>query len=165
MTSRVQQGRRTTGTDGGVTVFLIGMRINRFRALRRWLPVLTVMPRMLRELRADPAAGLLASRIVTSGPREYAVIQYWESTEKLLAYAADTGRTHRPAWAAFNRRARDGRGAVGIWHETYAVPAGAHESVYVDMPPYGLAAAHGSAPVGRQRDRAAQRLSAASSGA
>ncbi|WP_019355789.1 DUF4188 domain-containing protein [Streptomyces sp. AA1529] len=162
MTNRVQHGRRTSGTEGGVTVFLIGMRINRFRALRHWLPVFTAMPRMLRELRADAAAGLLASRVVTSGPREFAVIQYWESTDKLLAYAADSTRAHRPAWAAFNRRAREGRGAVGSWHETYAVPAGAHESIYFDMPLYGLAAAHGSAPVTPQRDRAAQRLSSAS---
>ncbi len=56
MTNRVQHGRRTSGTEGGVTVFLIGMRINRFRALRHWLPVFTAMPRMLRELRADAAA-------------------------------------------------------------------------------------------------------------
>ncbi len=93
------------------------------------------------------------------------MIQYWESTDKLLAYAADSTRAHRPAClAAFNRRAREGRGAVGSWHETYAVPAGAHESIYFDMPLYGLAAAHGSAPVTPQRDRAAQRLSSSASG-
>ncbi|MFI8854226.1 DUF4188 domain-containing protein [Streptomyces sp. 891-h] len=162
MTSRILNGRRTADTAGEVTVFLIGMRVNRFRAVRRWLPVFAAMPRMLRELRADPEAGLLDSRLVTSGPREFGVIQHWESTEKLLAYAAATDREHRPAWAAFNRRARDAKGAVGIWHETYVVPAGSHESIYVDMPPYGLAAAHGSAPVGRRNDRAGQRLTAAS---
>lgn len=34
-------------------------------------------------------------------------------------------------------------GAVGIWHETYAVQAGAHESLYVGMPPTGLGKAFG----------------------
>ncbi|CAM5694173.1 hypothetical protein SANTM175S_00904 [Streptomyces antimycoticus] len=33
---------------------------------------------------------------------------------------------------------REGRGKVGFWHETYAVPAGAHEAVYVNMPAFGL---------------------------
>jgi hypothetical protein len=32
---------------------------------------------------------------------------------------------------------------VGIWHEAYVVPEGSHESVYADMPPFGLAAAYG----------------------
>ncbi len=51
----------------------------------------------------------------------------------LRELAAD--RAHRPAWAAFNRRLRAGRGGVGFWHETYVIP------------------------VGRRGDRAEQRLS------
>lgn len=37
----------------------------------------------------------------------------------------------------FNRSTA-GSGDVGVWHETYRVAAGAHESIYVDMPPFGL---------------------------
>lgn len=41
---------------------------------------------------------------------------------------------------------RDGTGAVGIYHETYVVPASAREAVYGHMPPHGLAKAVGIAP-------------------
>ncbi|WP_422125626.1 monooxygenase family protein [Streptomyces caatingaensis] len=60
---------------------------------------------------------------------------------------------------------RSSGGAVGIWHETYVVPAGAYESVYVDMPPAGLAEVRGVEPVGRRGERAAQRLAGGAGGA
>ena len=44
---------------------------------------------------------------------------------------------HWPAWVRFNKRVGSS-GDVGIWHETYLVPAGANESVYNNMPPTGL---------------------------
>ena len=63
---------------------------------------------------------------------------------------------HRPAWTAFNRRARRVPGAVGVWHETYQVARA--ESVYVDLPVQGLAAATGARQVTSRLDRAAARL-------
>ncbi|MFD7610508.1 DUF4188 domain-containing protein [Streptomyces sp. NPDC059828] len=155
------QGRMTAQSQDGVTVFLIGMRINNFRALRSWLPVAAAMPRMVAELSEEKERGLLGFQYLLGGPRLLYLVQYWESKEKLLAYASDRGGVHRPAWAAFNRRMRDGRGKVGFWHETYVVPAGAYESVYVNMPEFGLGAATGIVPVGRRGDRAADRLKAA----
>ncbi|MFE4698214.1 DUF4188 domain-containing protein [Streptomyces sp. NPDC001935] len=152
-------GRRVTAAaEGDVVVFLIGMRINRWLAVRHWLPTLTAMPRMLKELSRDSESGLLGHRLLSGGPRVFTVAQYWESREKLLAYASDQTREHRPAWAAFNRGLRNSNGAVGIWHETYIVPAGSYESIYVDMPPSGLGAAWGVEPVERRGERAAQRL-------
>ncbi|MFJ7625695.1 monooxygenase family protein [Streptomyces sp. NPDC097595] len=47
---------------------------------------------------------------------------------------------------------------VGLWHETYIVPEGGYESIYADMPAYGLAAATGSLPIGGRGRRAADRL-------
>ncbi len=88
------------------------------------------------------------------------VTTYWRSLPELLAYAHDDGGEHRPAWRAFNAAARRSPGAVGIWHETYVVPAGAHESIYSDMPLTGLAAATSAVPVTRRTERADQRLSA-----
>ncbi|MFG2192667.1 DUF4188 domain-containing protein [Streptomyces sp. NPDC048639] len=158
MGSAVIPGRQTAAADGEVTVFLIGMRINRLRAVRSWWPVFTAMPRMLKELARDGSIGMLGFRFLLGGPRVLYVVQYWESHEKLFAYAADAGKEHRPAWAAFNRRMREGKGHVGFWHETYVVPAGGHESVYVNMPAFGLGAATGVEPVGRRGDSAAQRL-------
>jgi fumigallin biosynthesis monooxygenase-like protein len=156
--SKIIEGRMTAAAEGDVTVFLIGMRINAFWRLRSWWPVFRVMPGMLRELSKDKGGGMLGYRLLFGGPRVIYVVQYWSSHEKLLAYASARDKRHRPAWAAFNRRLREGRGHVGFWHETYVVPAGAHEAVYMNMPPFGLGQATGVIPVGRRGERAADRL-------
>src|SRR5271163_2213504 len=44
------------------------------------------------------------------------------------------------AGGAFNRPVGTG-GSIGIWHETYLVEPGKAESIYVNMPVFGLAAA------------------------
>ena len=123
--------------DEGVVVFLIGARVNRLRDVRGWWPVMSAMPRMLAELQRDPDLGLLGVTSCVQG-RGALAVQYWRDLESLLAYAHDADHAHRPAWREFNRRVRDSRGAVGVWHETLVVPAGAHESMYVDMPAQGL---------------------------
>lgn len=157
MSAKPLQGRVTAGTSGkGVVVFLIGMRVNHLWAVRHWLPVFAAMPRMLKELSRDPEAGLLGYELLLGSPRAPYVVQYWESREKLLAYAAAPDKAHRPEWAKFNRRLRDGAPHVGLWHETFDVPAGHHESVYADMPPQGLGRAFGAVPLGggvRAKDR------------
>lgn len=127
------------GTDE-LTVFLIGMRINRWWRPDVWAPVAAAMPRMLAELSRDPGSGLLGYRMWV-GLGEVMVVQYWRSPEQLYRYASDAAALHRPAWAAYNRRIRRVPGAVGIWHETF--PVSAAESIYGDMPPSGLGAALG----------------------
>jgi hypothetical protein len=148
-------GRMTHEHDGELVVFLIGMRINRPWRPDLWLPVFGAMPRMLAELSQDPRSGLLGYRILlgAGGPT---VVQYWSSAEKLQAYASAPEQQHRPAWTAFNRRARTAPGAVGIWHETYVVERA--EAIYVAVPSMGLGAATSTVPVGRRTERAAQRL-------
>ncbi|RKN38837.1 DUF4188 domain-containing protein [Streptomyces hoynatensis] len=148
----------TADAPEGVTVFLIGMRIHSFWRLRGWWPVFRAMPRMLRELSGDEGSGLLGYRLLFGSPRLIYVVQYWSSPGRLFAYASAQDKEHRPAWAAFNRRMRAGSRAVGFWHETYVVPAGAHEQVYVNMPAFGLGAATGVIPVARRGERAADRL-------
>ena len=64
-------------------------------------------------------------------------MQYWRSLDQLMAYASAREAEHLPAWQAFNR-AVGTDGTVGIWHETYLSKAGAFESVYANMPPFGL---------------------------
>ncbi|MEO7447904.1 MAG: DUF4188 domain-containing protein [Humibacillus sp.] len=64
------------------------------------------------------------------------------------------GHEHRPATKEFYARTRRASGAVGIWHETFAVPAGGHESLYLAMPPTGLGQAFGV--TGDQRRRHAR---------
>ena len=155
---KVIEGRMTADGREEITVFLVGMRINSFWRLTSWWPVFRAMPRMLRELSRQPELGMLDYQLLFGGRLSY-VVQYWSSHDALLAYASDTGSEHRPAWAAFNRRLRSGRGRVGFWHETYVVPAGHHEQVYVNMPAFGLAKATEAIPVGRRGERAAERLS------
>jgi hypothetical protein len=152
---RIVADRMTHDHDGELVVFLIGMRVNQPWRPDRWLPVFQAMPRMLAELSRDPESGLRGYRVLlgAGGPT---VVQYWSSADKLYAYASAPEQEHRPAWTADNRRARKAPGAVGIWHETYTVDRA--ESIYVAVPPMGLAAATGSAPVGRRGERAAERL-------
>lgn len=157
--SGVVKERRTSDLEDreGVVVFLIGMRINRLWEFWRWAPVFAAMPRMIVELVKDPSRGLLGRpRTFVSG-RVVMLVQYWRSFEDLERYARDPRAEHLPAWRAFNRRFRD-NGSVGIFHETYRVAAGDAETVYVNMPTFGLAAATAAVPVGRGRHTAAARL-------
>ncbi|MFC7258083.1 DUF4188 domain-containing protein [Streptomyces lutosisoli] len=160
MFAKPVRGRTTAAVEGDAVVLLIGMRINHFWAVHHWLPVFVAMPRMLRELQKDKSRGLLSHVLLTASPRTYYVVQYWESKEKLYAYASSPDMLHHKAWAIINRKERDGkvRGHVGLWHESYIVPEGAYESIYADMPAFGLAAAHGQVPVEKRGRRAKDRF-------
>jgi hypothetical protein len=144
---------------GEVVVFAIGMRINRWWKIWRWLPVLKAMPPMLREQEADPSIGLLSTR-QAFGLRNFGVLQLWRSVEDLQAYAHRAGGLHLEAWKAFNAMIGTS-GDVGIWHETYRVPAGQLESIYVNMPRYGLGVAGHLFPAKGSRASAAKRLARA----
>ncbi len=135
--AQVIDRRVTAEMEGDFVVFLIGMRINRLRRVARWLPVFMAMPRMIRELERTPGSGLLGAKLYLSGPRTPMVVQYWRSFEQLEAYARSRDNAHWPAWVAFNKRIGS-NGEVGIWHETYLIPAGSYECVYNNMPPTGL---------------------------
>ena len=64
---------------------------------------------------------------------------------------------HWPAWVAFNK-AVGTDGTVGIFHETYVVGAGAHETIYANMPPFGLGKVSGLAPATGSRNEARSRM-------
>ena len=147
--------RMTAQVEGEFVVFLIGMRINRFWKIHKWLPVAIAMPRMLRELSQDRDSGFLGAESWFGNPT--ILLQYWRSFEDLDSYAKNPNREHRPAWAAFNR-AVGSRGDVGIWHETYRVRAGDFECVYNNMPAFGLGKATKLVPVQGHLDSAAGRM-------
>jgi hypothetical protein len=154
----INEGRWTHGGgEEGFVVFLIGARVNRVRSVRAWLPVFTAMPRMLVELQREPGLGLLGVTNCVHG-RGALAVQYWRDLDSLLAYAQEGEHEHRPAWREFNRRVREARGAVGIWHETFVVAPGAHESIYVDMPSQGLPRALGVERVDARRNSSRERL-------
>lgn len=58
--AKINKGRYSAdvGADGKV-LFIIGMRINRFWQVWRWLPVFVAMPRMLIELQKNRTLGLV----------------------------------------------------------------------------------------------------------
>ena len=137
--ARVFPGRYTATSDKPFVVFLIGMRVNKVLALRSWIQVARAMPPMITELMRNPDLGLLHAEFFVYW-RGVGVLQYWRSFEQLHAYAHARDAKHLPAWAEFNRRI-GGNGSVGIWHETYTVAPGQHESIYANMPRFGLAGA------------------------
>lgn len=134
----------TANVQGGFVVFLIGMRINAWWRPDLWIPVIWSMGRMLRELRQHPELGLVG--MVTTGfSNPVVLVQYWRSVELLMAFASGRNLPHLPAWTDYNRRVR-ATYAVGVWHETYVIEPGNHESIYVNMKPFGLGAAFGVRP-------------------
>ena len=154
--SHVIPARMTAQLDGDFVVFLIGMRVNKWWKFWKWMPVAAAMPKMLTELAKRPELGLLHARNVFGFPN-FMVIQYWRSFEQLHAYASDRSLQHLPAWRDFNRKVAS-NGDVGIWHETYLVKDGAYESLYNNMPMWGLAAAGGLVPAEGPRKSAKGRL-------
>jgi hypothetical protein len=155
----INPGRMTHDYDGDLVVFLIGMSINKAWRPDQWLPVFRAMPPMLAELSRDKDSGMVGYRLVFDlrGPW---LVQYWTSLDKLYAYAADRKANHRPAWTAFNQRARKAAGAVGIWHETFEVSRA--ESVYVSTPLQGLAKATGIKSVTGRLHSARDRINTSS---
>jgi hypothetical protein len=121
--------------EGDFVVFLIGMRINKPLRVDKWFPVASAMPKMLKELYSNPELGLIHHEMWFS--RTIVLIQYWRSIEQLLAYAKNRDAEHLPAWQAFNKSIGTD-GSVGIWHETYMVSDKKYETVYSNMPPFGL---------------------------
>jgi len=153
----IRAERVTAEIDDEIVVFLIGMRINHWWKIHKWLPVARAMGRMLKEVEADPDSGFLA--VESWGGNPSVMVQYWRSFEHLERYAKDAAREHRPAWAAFNRAVGSG-GDVGIWHETYRVRPGDYECVYNNMPAFGLARATRAVPAVGRRESAGGRLAA-----
>jgi hypothetical protein len=152
---QVIPGRMMAEIDGDFVVFLVGMRINRWWKIHKWWPVAFAMPRMVKELRDNPALGCLHADL-----RQGISIQYWRSFDHLENYARSHEHEHWPAWTAFNRKVRASSGDVGIWHETFLVRAGEYETLYGAMPRIGLALAGRHVAIAHNRDSARERLRA-----
>jgi hypothetical protein len=155
MTS-ILAGRFTAQTDEPFVVFLIGMRINKLVAFSKWVPTAMAMAPMLQTLRQHPEKGFLGAEQFFS-LRGGILVQYWRSLEDLEHFARNPSDPHAEAWKRFNR-AVGSDGSVGIWHETYAIQPGNYESIYVNMPVFGLAAATQHVPVTGRRETMRARL-------
>ncbi|MFA1819727.1 DUF4188 domain-containing protein [Virgibacillus oceani] len=155
MGKKVFTGRYTTENEEDIVVFLIGMRINKRWAIQKWGPVFAAMPAMVKELYAHQEKLGFLSMESYFGLRTTVMIQYWRSTDELLAYAQ--GEKHLAAWKNFNKKVGD-NDAVGIYHETYEIKKGSYESVYGNMPVYGLAKARKHVAITSEHRSARKRL-------
>jgi hypothetical protein len=111
---------------------------------------------MLAELSRQKELGFLNGDTLLSW-RGVTMVQYWKSFEHLAAYPHSRDDSHLPAWAAFNQSIGND-GSVGIWHETYLVEPHHSETVYANMPRWGLARAADHILVTGVRDSARQRI-------
>lgn len=151
----VQPGRYTAAIDGDFVVFIIGMRFNKPWKVWKWWQVFTAMPKMLATLGQHPELGMLHAESSIAF-RHTVLISYWRSFDDLERFAR-TPDPHFDAWRRFNRDI-GASGDVGVYHETYRVHAGDHESIYANMPEMGLAKAGRSVPVGARTEAARERL-------
>lgn len=156
--NKIFNGRYTAKTDQPFVVFLIGMRINKWWRIDKWLPVSNAMNPMMQALYKYPEKGFLHAEFFwnLSGP---VLIQYWRSFEDLEKFARNPSDPHLTPWKKFNQ-AVGADGTVGIWHETYTVNPGQFESVYGNMPKFGLAAATEHVQAIGRRETARKRLNA-----
>ncbi|MBD2250874.1 DUF4188 domain-containing protein [Nostoc parmelioides] len=152
----VISGRFTAEINEPFVVFLIGMRINKFFAVSKWLPTVRAMSPMLQTLYQYPEKGFLGGESFAYW-RGVGFIQYWRSFEDLENFARNPSEPHLKAWQRFNRSVGSD-GSVGIWHETYLVEPGKYEAIYSNMPVFGLAAATKYVPAMGRKETARRRL-------
>ncbi|UFP95597.1 DUF4188 domain-containing protein [Gloeobacter morelensis] len=157
--TQVMAGRYTARVEGSFVVFLIGMRINQFWAVGKWVPTLRAMGPMLRTLYRNPEKGFLGGETFLYW-RGVALVSYWRSFEDLEKFARSPEEPHLEAWRRFQRSV-GADGSVGIWHESYLVEPGHYEAMYGNMPRFGLAAATEHIPIARRRETARGRIGAA----
>ena len=156
--SIVVPGRYTAHIEEPFVVFLIGMRVNRFRSFGKWMPAAQSMPEMLKVLFAHPEKGFLGGEsFFRLFPLTTLLLTYWRSFEDLEKFARSADDPHLGAWKRFNQSVGVD-GTVGIWHETYLVQPGQYEAVYGNMPVFGLAKATEHVPAIGRRETARRRL-------
>ncbi len=155
---KVIPGRFTAEINAEFVVFLIGMRVNNIWAIDKWLPTASAMRPMLATLRQYPEKGFLGQEsFYRFLPLEVMLITYWKSFEHLENFARNADDPHLESWRKFNKSIGSD-GSVGIWHETFLVRSGQSESVYANMPIFGLAAATQHIPAVGKRETARRRL-------
>jgi Domain of unknown function (DUF4188) len=83
-------------------VFLIGMRVNRIFAVRKWLRTARAMKSMLRALRTHPEKGFMGGQAIRYR-RGLGLIQYWRSFDDLERFARNPSEPHLAAWRRYNQ--------------------------------------------------------------
>lgn len=117
-------GRFTADFDRSLVIFVIGMRINHFHKVGKWLPVARAMGPMIEELARNPQSGFLGTEFMLRNLRTVVLMQYWRDFDSLEAY----------------------------------------ETIYGNMPPFGLGKVAGLIPATGKRNEARSRMKTAVEG-
>jgi hypothetical protein len=113
-----------------LVVIYLGMRVNSVRGIKT---LLSFGPKIKKAVEQKPDGLLLHENLLMSFfPPHAGMRQYWRDFDSLEKWARSGA--HGQWWKGFLRD----RGGTGFWHETY-FRGGQIESVYIDMPPIGLA--------------------------
>ena len=156
--NNVFPGRYTANVSEPFVVFLIGLRVNNFWAIKKWLPVAQAMGPMMKTLSQNPEKGLLGvENFGRIWPIETCMVSYWRSFEDLTRFARSSDDPHWAAWQRFMKEIGSD-GSVGIWHETYRVDPGSYECIYGNMPAFGLGAATTHVPISEKTRTAERRM-------
>ncbi|MBR2566552.1 MAG: DUF4188 domain-containing protein [Paenibacillus sp.] len=150
----IHKGRYTAQMEGEFVVFIIGMRINRLWAIHKWLPVFNSMGPMIKELYQNKDTGFLGTEFFVTW-RGVTLLQYWRSYDELEKYAH--GGLHLKAWKKFNKSIGSD-GSVGVYHETYKAQSGSYETIYANMPKFGLAKVSNHVPATGQMATSRRRM-------
>lgn len=129
-------------------MLILGIRVNDFRLFWKWIPTALYSLPMLYTLIRHRAAGFLGGQATYFWPG-IGLIQYWRTFEDLERFARSKEHPHFGAWRWYNK-AIGTKGSVGLWHEVFLVKPLCHETVYENMPLFGMAAATKPIPVTEQ---------------
>lgn len=138
----INRERMVAEIDGEYVVYINGMRLNKLRALPKYLRAGLKAAKMFERLEADPDSGFLGYLPAYMSLRSGAAIQYWRSLEDIKRFAQDPDDLHVPAWQWYDEEVGND-GELGFWAELYVVKDGSFETFYRNMPPTGLGE-HGS---------------------
>ncbi len=113
-----------------LVVIYLGMRAKSLRGVRT---LMAFGPKISKSVAAKPDGLLLHENMLFSlVPPHAGMRQYWRDFDSLERWARTL--PHMEWWQTFLRD----RGGTGFWHETYP-RRGEVESIYIDMPPVGMA--------------------------
>jgi len=112
-----------------LVIIYLGMRANSVGGIK----TLASFGPQIRKAVADKPDGLLLHEnlVFSMLPPHAGMREYWRDFDSLEKWARSG--VHSRWWKTFLRN----RGGTGFWHETY-LRGGQIESVYIDMPPFGL---------------------------
>lgn len=130
MTSKPNRTTVDLSSYPDLVVIYLGMRVNSPGGVKT---LMSFGAKIRASVAAQPDGLLLHENVLYSLlPPHAGMRQYWRDFDSLERWARSL--PHQDWWQQFLKD----RGGTGFWHETYS-RSGEIESVFIDMPPLGLA--------------------------